>query len=378
MKYGISFLLLISIPLLGRAENQNIQLQKIFHHRLVADNTALTHIELAKIVFYFNEEPVIKVSNQVAEKKDQHEMIFFIPRVQITSDEAKTMVEQLNKSTSQMYSVALRAVQKPAPGIEVKFTYNPQKVIITYDLFDAITKAKSVEFRILNKALLDALKQKKDQNVLRTSYHQKPTIIIDCGHGGKDTGTISKNGVAEKDVALSIGLQLGTQLADSGYKVVYTRKDDRFIPLDERTYRANLVCDNAILISLHANNCARPEVQGLETFCLASNLFNKKNTGLETAIDIMVQERDEHRHKQSEKLAHCVHTAILDILEQNSYKSSDRKVRHAATQVLLGIRCPGILIETDYLSGPNAQRLSDPFVQKLYAQGICRGIRNCF
>ena len=53
--------------------------------------------------------------------------------------------------------------------MEIKISYDPKKVIIEYDFFDAITKAKGLEFRLYNKSLLDALKQ-KGQSVLRTSY----------------------------------------------------------------------------------------------------------------------------------------------------------------------------------------------------------------
>jgi N-acetylmuramoyl-L-alanine amidase len=352
-------------------------LQKVFHHRMAPTGNSLSHIELAKIVLYFDNEPVVKTSQPGSSKKDLQEIVFFISNAVITSDEAKQMVSQLNNAQQENYSAAIRLVQKPAAGLEIKFSYNPKKVMISYDTFDAITKAKSVEFRLLNKTLLDALKQKKDQSVLRTSYHTKPTVIIDCGHGGNDTGTISNSGVKEKDVALAIGLQLANELKTNGFKVVFTRQDDRFVALDERTAIANRISDTAILISLHANNCSRADVQGLETFCLASNLFTK-NTGLETAIDVMIQASDEQRNAQSKKLAQSVHSAVLHAIKENGYTPHDRKVRHAATQMLMGIRWPGILIETDYLSGPAARLLEDPNYQKMYAQGICKGIKNCF
>lgn len=356
---------------------QVTHLQKVFHHRISNDHDLLSHIELAKIVLYFDQEPMLKSSEHSSTKKDFQEMVFFIPNAVIGGDEAKQMASQLNSAQQENYSANIRMVQKPAPGIEVKLTYNPKKVLITHDSFDAITKAKSIEFRLLNKTLLDALKQKKDQGVLRTSYRAKPVIIIDCGHGGKDTGTISSGGIAEKDVALAIGRQLGNELTKNGFKVVFTRVDDRFIALDERTLIANQISNNAVLISLHANNCARANVQGLETFCLASNLFSK-GTGLETAIDIMIQKSDQKRNEQSKKLADAVHASVLQTIKNYGYVPHDRKVRHAATQMLMGIRWPGILIETDYLSGPAALLLNDPAYQKIYAQGICKGIKNCF
>jgi N-acetylmuramoyl-L-alanine amidase len=375
MKLKLLFFLCFAIGLYGKIDQT--QLQKVFHHRMISDHDMLSHIELAKIVLYFDQEPILKSNQQTSVKKDSQEIIFFIPHSIIAGQEAKQMVSQLNNAKQDNYSASIYPVQKPVPGIEIKLTYNPQKVLVTYDFFDAITKAKSIEFRLLNKTLLDALKQKKDQNVLRTSYRIKPTIIIDCGHGGDDRGTISRTGISEKDVTLGIGKQLGKELTKNGFKVVFTRKDDRFMALDERTYIANQISDNALLISVHANNCQRPDVQGLETFCLASNLFSK-NTGLETAIDIMIQASDEKRNEQSKKLANAVHTNVLQTVKNHGYTPYDRHVRFAATQMLLGIRWPGILIETDYLSGPAAVLLNDLAYQKIFAQGICNGIKSCF
>jgi N-acetylmuramoyl-L-alanine amidase len=92
----------------------------------------------------------------------------------------------------------------------------------------------------------------------------------------------------------------------------------------------------------------------------------------------MIQASDEKRNEQSKKLAEAVHHSVLQALKKNGYTPHDRRVRHAATQMLMGIRWPGILIETDYLSGPSAALLNDSAYQKIYAQGICNGIKNCF
>jgi N-acetylmuramoyl-L-alanine amidase len=375
MKFKLLFFLSFAVTLYGKIDQP--QLQKVFHHRMISDHNLLSHIELAKIVLYFDEEPVLKSSQPTSVKKDFQEITFFIPHSIIATQEAKQMVNQLNSTKQENYSASIYQVQNPVPGIEIKLTYDPQRVLITYDSFDAITKAKSIEFRLLNKTLLDALKQKKDQNVLRITYNAKPVVIIDCGHGGQDKGTSSKTGIYEKDITLAIGKQLGKELNKNGFKVVFTRTNDQFIALDERTYIANQISDSALLISLHANNCPRSDVQGLETFCLASNLFSK-NTGLETAIDIMIQASDEKRNEQSKKLAHAVHSCVLQAIKNHGYIPHDRHVRFAATQMLMGIKCPGILIETDYLSGPAAALLNDPTYQKIYAQGICDGIKSCF
>ena len=61
-------------------------------------------------------------------------------------------------------------------------------------------------------------------------------IVIDAGHGGHDTGTIGPTGLLEKDLVLDVALRLGALIQSRmGAEVVYTRSDDRFIPLEERT-----------------------------------------------------------------------------------------------------------------------------------------------
>ena len=356
----------------------SIELQKVFHHRIATDTSnQLSHIDLAKIIFYFDVDPTIKTNDQESTKKNFKEMVFFIPQAYATT-EAKQMIAGLNNGTFENYSVKITTTQKPIPGVEVRIGYDPRKIAILQDSFDAITKAKSFEIRLVNKALIDVLQQ-KNQSVLRTSYSKKPTVIIDCGHGGSDAGAVGFHNTVEKELTLALGKKLGQELCANGFIVVFTRTTDQFIALDERTYRANQISNDSILISLHANKCAKEEVHGLETFCLASNLFTKKTTGLETAIDVMIQAHDEQRYQASKLLAQSVHRHILKSVKEKGFSLPDRKVRHAATQMLMGIKWPGILVETDYLSNPSAaQQLKNPEFQKILAQAICQGIKDCF
>src|SRR5689334_17735953 len=78
-------------------------------------------------------------------------------------------------------------------------------------------------------------------------------IVLDPGHGGKDPGAIGPGGLAEKDLVLSIAKKLALKIkAEMGAQVVLTRKDDRFVALEDRTAIANT--ENAdLFISLHVN-----------------------------------------------------------------------------------------------------------------------------
>ena len=93
-------------------------------------------------------------------------------------------------------------------------------------------------------------------------------VVIDAGHGGKDPGTHGKK-AKEKDIALSIALELGatikTYLPD--VKVIYTRDDDTFIPLDKRAEIANKNGAD-LFISVHCNASPSSWVRGTETWVM--------------------------------------------------------------------------------------------------------------
>ncbi len=89
----------------------------------------------------------------------------------------------------------------------------------------------------------------------------RPLIVVDPGHGGIDSGTKSASGQDEKDVVLAFGLTLREKLEKSGkYRVVMTRSDDTFIPLDERVRFAR-AHKASLFISIHADSIPRSEGQ---------------------------------------------------------------------------------------------------------------------
>src|SRR5665647_3814451 len=94
------------------------------------------------------------------------------------------------------------------------------------------------------------------------------TIVIDAGHGGKDPGTIV--GIArEKNIVLDIALKLGKLIKQSqkNIKVVFTRDGDYFIPLMDRPQIA-IKANADLFISIHANYCPSPVINGTETYVL--------------------------------------------------------------------------------------------------------------
>src|SRR5271165_1963690 len=95
-------------------------------------------------------------------------------------------------------------------------------------------------------------------------------IAIDPGHGGYDTGSKGPQGLLEKDLCLDVALRLGQLIEENipGAEVVYTRKDDRHVSLEERTAIANAASAD-LFISIHANSSDFREARGVETYYLS-------------------------------------------------------------------------------------------------------------
>lgn len=112
------------------------------------------------------------------------------------------------------------------------------------------------------------------------------TVIIDAGHGGPDSGAVSRaTGDQEKRLALDTAHRLARQL-ENDFRVVWVRSDDRFVDLDERVALANRH-EAAILVSLHYNASPNPGVRGPETYYWrvdSHGLATRIQQGLESVI----------------------------------------------------------------------------------------------
>ena len=152
------------------------------------------------------------------------------------------------------------------------------------------------------------------------------TVVIDAGHGGKDPGARGAN-VNEKEINLAVALKLGRLIENNAedVRVIYTRKTDRFIELDER---ANIANRNKadLFVSIHTNAVKRGStVQGTETYTL----------GLA-------------RSEENLEVAMSENSAIL--LEDNYQQRVDRGVRQAGFLVLRKTSMPSVLVELGYIS----------------------------
>jgi len=104
---------------------------------------------------------------------------------------------------------------------------------------------------------------------LARRHRAQPLVVIDPGHGGKDSGCVGHAGMMEKDVVLAVGLALRRQLlASRRCRVAMTRSADVFIPLEQRVRFAQHQ-RATVMVSLHANSSPDPGARGANVYRFA-------------------------------------------------------------------------------------------------------------
>ena len=210
------------------------------------------------------------------------------------------------------------------------------------------------------------------------------TVMLDPGHGGSDPGAVVE-GVMEKDIALRMAKILGETLEEQGFKVKYTRKEDKYVSLEERTAIAN--SQNAdLFISLHTNAHDNHNVQGVEVYNLnlASSQEAAEVAARENAVSrkqisdlelILTDLMLESKIEESAKLGDKVLQKSIQYCRQ-FYELKSNGLRQAPFYVLMGAQMPAILVEIGYLTHPEDRRRMQEYAYlKRLAWGITQGVK---
>src|SRR5438874_12418038 len=180
------------------------------------------------------------------------------------------------------------------------------------------------------------------------------TVVVDAGHGGKDSGAYRRYGPAEKIVALDVVQRLNRKLRESQLKTVMTRSSDVFIELNDRVAIENAQ-KNAIFVSIHFNDSRRRGIRGFETYYHSSASFD---------------------------LANQIQSKLMTIPH-----SANRGIQTANFRVLRLATCPAALVECGFLSNRTegneardweyrellADRIAEAIVEQRYGPGVYRG-----
>jgi N-acetylmuramoyl-L-alanine amidase len=195
------------------------------------------------------------------------------------------------------------------------------------------------------------------QEKLKNTSRSFTTVVVDAGHGGRDSGAYRRYGPPEKTVTLDVATRLSRKLRGSQFNVVMTRTDDVFVPLDTRVDIENST-PNSVFVSIHFNDSRRRGVKGFETYYrspyaaeLAQNIQNRLcsingavNRGVHTADYRVVRK--------------AIYPAVLVECGYLSNRSEGHEARNGDYRELLADKIAQAIVEQRH--GPGVYRAPAP------------------
>lgn len=268
--------------------------------------------------------------------------------------------------------------------------YNKKCLRVVVESYSKSKKNYSIVGNVLTIYLMDSLEVQKKisykKNFLKKQNkknHDKKTIIIDPGHGGRDVGAIGK-GIYEKALTLEISKRLRKELQKRGYRIFMTRTYDKYLSLKDRTEYANARA-GSMFISIHAN--ASPEgkpkqkYQGIEVFYLSlknSDRVRKRRAYYKGKYYYSIADYKKMtslwKINRSRNLAKNIRSKVLHKVRKR-YTLKDKGIRRSDFWVLLASTMPSVLIETGYLThDKELRKLRSKRYQEAFVKGIADGI----
>ena len=224
-------------------------------------------------------------------------------------------------------------------------------------------------------------------------------VVIDPGHGGDDAGAVGPTGLREKDVTLDIAHRVAPLLShELSIETLLTRDSDTFIPLDERTARANAFHAD-LFVSIHCNASENGEARGVESFVLDElkevTRASARVAALENGISLKSgaktldpQAMDAEMSRIFQGLASgetgarsrtfggLLQRSVLSSLSQRYSDTKEHGVKSAGFYVLFGAEMPAVLFETSFISNPvDESRLATADYRQKLADAIVNAIK---
>ena len=256
-----------------------------------------------------------------------------------------------------------------------------------------LTLRRAVEPQMLRmqgpfRIVVDLHAKAQSQDAQRsTTAPRKPRVVLDPGHGGRDTGALGPEGIdiTEKEVVLDVAKRVAARLREHGAAVKLTRTRDEYLSLEERTAIANGF--NAdVFVSVHANAHKQPKVSGIETYYLdvSDERYTERLQQRETHAEddassdldlILADLATKVATRRSRQLAKQVQSRLMAAADPVNPSARDLGVKGALFYVLMGARMPAVLVETSFMSNPTEARLlAGRRYRRILARAIASGI----
>jgi N-acetylmuramoyl-L-alanine amidase len=225
-----------------------------------------------------------------------------------------------------------------------------------------------------------------DRSLTRALGLKLDRVVLDAGHGGNDVGTHGPSGYYEKDLTLDVAQRLGALIEERmGSEVVYTRSDDTYVGLEERTRIANQH-EADLFLSIHANSSPYRTAAGVETYVLN---FTTSKTALELAArENATSERSIHdlhellekialkdKIDESREFASKLQNSLSVVSKSSTQGARNRGVKTAPFVVLIGAAMPSVLAEVGFLTNSAEEALlRKPEHRQKIAEALYKGI----
>jgi len=337
------------------------------------------------IVINFNKN-VNKSFVKFEERKDKRNYFdtFYLKGDFKDAKPTKLKIDGIKKITISQYKInELKISLRSNKNLKTIYIVNNKQIVIKVLNLNNIRKTahkQKTKVKLLN------------QNVF---YPSKKIIVIDAGHGGKDSGAVGARRNYEKNIVLKVSTYLKRLLEQKGYKVYMTRSRDVYVKLRYRTNYANKR-DADIFISIHANAARKSRAKkafGIETYFLSparsarakrvASIENKgdmKNMGWSSKNSLLTV-LNQAKITASNKMAIDIQRNMLYTLRGKYGKRNirDGGVREGPFWVLVGAQMPSVLVEVGYVSHPKeGRRIATTVYQKRIASGIANGVESYF
>ena len=211
-------------------------------------------------------------------------------------------------------------------------------------------------------------------------------IVLDPGHGGRDPGALSSNGLREKDITLDVALRLKKLLESGiGCEVILTRSTDRFLSLEERTAIANSN-EADLFVSIHTNASNNSKLKGMATYFLnfaitpdaeataaRENAISSKN--IRKLQELIKKITLNTKIGESKEFATYMQQGMSSFLRGHYKTTSNLGVKQAPFYVLIGANMPSIIVEVAFITNQEEERfLSQPLYRQRLSEAIYKGI----
>ena len=327
---------------------------------------------------------------EVEEIKKGERVCLYFPGFRLDDFKGLRVADKI-KRLPRVKSVSIVHEKVPVPRVALTIDFKKDVVILrltkmedpnllVFDIFDKpmldILNRKSTTIRLTKRGAV-----KKKRNLRPKRAH----IVVDAGHGGRDSGA-SSYGLKEKKFTLDIARRVYARLKKEGYRVFLTRNTDSYLSVVDRFQLAKQLKAN-LFVSVHVNAAAGLDhVSGVETHFLDGTPFfgankrsrflfvkNKKDRCLCRSADCILYDKI----TSSKKLSTSIQNSILSCLEQRKINVVNRGVKRTGFRTLLRSEVPSSIVEVGFITNKKeARRLTKRAYRNFLAQGICNGIKN--